>query len=82
MDAITSVPVPYNEPVKGYAPGSPERESLQKRVAELESEQVELTQTIGGVQRLAGGDRFDVVQPHDHAHVLGTAARTTFSSRA
>ena len=77
MDAITSVPVPYNEPVKGYAPGSPERESLQKRVAELESERVELTQTIGGTQRMAGGDRFDVVQPHDHAHVLGTAGQAT-----
>ncbi|TWG08498.1 L-glutamate gamma-semialdehyde dehydrogenase [Saccharopolyspora dendranthemae] len=77
MDAITSVPVPYNEPVKGYAPGSPERESLQKRVAELESERIELTQTIGGKQRMAGGDRFDVVQPHDHAHVLGTAGQAT-----
>ncbi|TDD83176.1 L-glutamate gamma-semialdehyde dehydrogenase [Saccharopolyspora karakumensis] len=77
MDAITSVPVPYNEPVKGYAPGSPERESLQKRVAELESERIELTQTIGGTQRMAGGDRFDVVQPHDHAHVLGTSAQAT-----
>ncbi|TDD02101.1 L-glutamate gamma-semialdehyde dehydrogenase [Saccharopolyspora terrae] len=77
MDAITSVPVPYNEPVKGYAPGSPERESLQKRVAELESEHIELTQTIGGTQRMAGGDRFDVVQPHDHQHVLGTSAQAT-----
>ncbi|MCI2422985.1 L-glutamate gamma-semialdehyde dehydrogenase [Saccharopolyspora sp. K220] len=77
MDAITSVPVPYNEPVKGYAPGSPERESLQKRVAELESERIELTQTIGGEQRMAGGDRFDVVQPHDRQHVLGTAAQAT-----
>ncbi|MBQ0924480.1 L-glutamate gamma-semialdehyde dehydrogenase [Saccharopolyspora endophytica] len=77
MDAITSVPVPYNEPVKGYAPGSPERESLQKRVAELESERIELAQTIGGTQRMAGGDRFDVVQPHDHQHVLGTSAQAT-----
>ncbi|WP_188989089.1 L-glutamate gamma-semialdehyde dehydrogenase [Saccharopolyspora thermophila] len=77
MDAITSVPVPYNEPVKGYAPGSPERESLQKRIAELESERIELTQTIGGKQRMAGGDRFDVVQPHDHSHVLGTSAQAT-----
>ena len=82
MDAITSVPVPYNEPVKSYAPGSPERESLQKRIAELESERVELTQTIGGVQRMAGGDRFDVVQPHDHQHVLGTSAQATRSDVA
>ena len=26
--AISKVPVPVNEPVKGYAPGSPERASL------------------------------------------------------
>ncbi|MEY8042804.1 L-glutamate gamma-semialdehyde dehydrogenase [Saccharopolyspora cebuensis] len=77
MDAITSVPVPANEPVQGYAPGSPERESLQKRIAELESERIELTQTIAGEQRMAGGERFDVVQPHDHAHVLGTSAQAT-----
>ncbi|GAA4869762.1 L-glutamate gamma-semialdehyde dehydrogenase [Saccharopolyspora cebuensis] len=77
VDAITSVPVPANEPVQGYAPGSPERESLQKRIAELESERIELTQTIAGEQRMAGGERFDVVQPHDHAHVLGTSAQAT-----
>lgn len=77
MDGITEVPVPYNEPVKSYAPGTPERESLQKRIAELEAEPIELTQTIGGEQRMAGGERFDVVQPHDHQHVLGTAAQAT-----
>ena len=70
MDAITTVPAPSNEPVKSYAPGSAERESLHKRIAELESERLDLTSTIDGVQRMAGGDRFDVVQPHDHAHVL------------
>jgi len=77
MDAITTVPTPANEPVRTYAPGSAERESLQKRIAELESERVELTSTIGGAQRMAGGDRFDVVQPHEHAHVLGTSAQAT-----
>ena len=77
MDAITTVPAPSNEPVKSYAPGSAERESLHKRIAELESERLDLTSTIDGVQRMAGGDRFDVVQPHDHAHVLGTSAQAT-----
>ncbi len=77
MDAVTSVPVPYNEPVKGYAPGSAERETLQKRIAELESDRTELTSTIAGKERMAGGESFDVVQPHKHAHVLGTAAQAT-----
>ncbi|NUT93243.1 MAG: L-glutamate gamma-semialdehyde dehydrogenase [Saccharothrix sp.] len=77
MDAVTSVPVPTNEPVRAYAPGSPERESLRRRVASLEGEPHELTMTIGGVRRMAGGDRVDVVQPHDHRHVLGVTAQAT-----
>jgi len=82
MDAITSVPAPVNEPVLGYAPGSAERESLKRRIAELAGERAELTMTIDGVARLAGGDRFDVVAPHDHQHVLGTAAQATESDVA
>jgi 1-pyrroline-5-carboxylate dehydrogenase len=77
MDAITSVPIPANEPVRSYAPGSPERESLQKRIAELKSHRHELTSTIAGKQRMAGGEPFSVVQPHDHSHVLGVCAQAT-----
>ena len=73
MDAVTSVPVPTNEPVRGYAPGSAERESLQRRIGELEGESHELTMTIGGVSRMADGDPFTVVQPHDHEHALGSS---------
>ena len=77
MDALTSVPAPANEPVHEYRPGSAQRESLQKRIAELEADRIELTCTIGGEQRMAGGARFDVVQPHEHRHVLGTSAQAT-----
>ncbi|CRK59699.1 Delta-1-pyrroline-5-carboxylate dehydrogenase [Alloactinosynnema sp. L-07] len=77
MDAISSVPEPSNEPINSYAPGSPQRESLQRRIAELEAERVELTMTINGEQRMAAGERMDVVQPHDHAHVLGVTAQAT-----
>jgi len=77
MDAISSVPEPVNEPVRSYAPGGAERESLQRRIAELEGERHELTMTIGGERRMAGGDPIDVVQPHDHAHVLGVSAQAT-----
>ena len=77
MDGITRVPAPRNEPVLTYAPGSAERTALQTRLAELAKEQVELTATIGGRQKMAGGESFDVVQPHRHAAVLGTSAQAT-----
>ncbi|GAA4427481.1 L-glutamate gamma-semialdehyde dehydrogenase [Actinokineospora soli] len=82
MDAVSSVPAPVNEPVHPYAPGSPRRDSLARRVAELAGDRVELTMTIGGEQRMAGGDRVDVVQPHNHAHVLGVTAQSTHADVA
>ena len=77
MDAVTSTPLPRNEPVRDYAPGSPERASLQAALAELGGVRHELTVTIDGAQHVAGGAPFDVVAPHDHAHVLGTGANAT-----
>ena len=77
MDAVTNVPPPTNEPVLTYAPGSPERAALQQRLTELATEPLELTMTLGDKQRMGGGERFDVVQPHRHAAVLGTAANAT-----
>ncbi|MGY1771495.1 L-glutamate gamma-semialdehyde dehydrogenase [Blastococcus sp. SYSU D00813] len=82
MDGTTRVPPPRNEPVLGYAPGSPERAALERRLAELAAEPLELTGTIGGAQRMAAGERFDVVQPHRHAAVLGTSAHATHADAA
>jgi 1-pyrroline-5-carboxylate dehydrogenase len=77
MDAVSSVPDPRNEPIRTYAPGSPERESLSARIAEMRAERYEFTQTVGGARKMAGGDRVDVVEPHDRAHVLGVTAQAT-----
>ncbi|MZE76114.1 L-glutamate gamma-semialdehyde dehydrogenase [Streptomyces xinghaiensis] len=77
MDAVTQVPAPVNEPVHTYAPGSPERARLEAKLKELADNPAELPMTIGGVRRMGGGARFDVVQPHDHAARLGTAAHAT-----
>jgi 1-pyrroline-5-carboxylate dehydrogenase len=82
MDAITSTPTPRNEPVRSYRPGSPERDSLTRALAELAAQPTELTMTIGGSQRMAGGEPFDVVAPHRHAHVLGTSAQANASDVA
>ncbi|MGH8777114.1 MAG: L-glutamate gamma-semialdehyde dehydrogenase [Jiangellaceae bacterium] len=77
MDAVTQVPMPVNEPVLTYAPGSPERAEAELRLAELATERHELTCTIGGDQKLGGGDEIDVVQPHARSHVLGTLRNAT-----
>ncbi|MFC4007405.1 L-glutamate gamma-semialdehyde dehydrogenase [Nonomuraea purpurea] len=77
MDAISNVPVPANERIYGYAPGSAERAALEDRVKELTGASLELTMTIGGEQRLGGGTPIDVVQPHNHASVLGRANDAT-----
>jgi 1-pyrroline-5-carboxylate dehydrogenase len=77
MDAVTNVPEPVNEPVKTYAPGSQERAALEAKIKELADEQIDLTMTIGGRRRLGGGGPIDVVQPHDHGHVLGRLHNAT-----
>jgi 1-pyrroline-5-carboxylate dehydrogenase len=77
MDAVTNVPFPANEPIRGYAPGSQDRAVLESRIKEMTGERAELTMTIGGQQRMGGGDRADVVQPHNHRHVLGQFANAT-----
>jgi 1-pyrroline-5-carboxylate dehydrogenase len=77
MESVTNVPFPVNEPIKGYAPGSPERGALEGKIKELAGERAELTVTVGGRQRMAGGDPVDVVQPHNHRHVLGQLREST-----
>jgi 1-pyrroline-5-carboxylate dehydrogenase len=77
MDAVTNVPIPGNEPIKGYAPGSPERVTLEQKIKDLAGERAELTMTIGGRQLPGGGDSIDVVQPHNHRHVLGQLRNAT-----
>jgi 1-pyrroline-5-carboxylate dehydrogenase len=77
VDAVTNVPAPINEPVLDYAPGSAERAGLEQRLKELAAEQLDLTATIGGEQRAGGGAEVAVVQPHNHAHVLGVLRNST-----
>ncbi|MFC5382521.1 L-glutamate gamma-semialdehyde dehydrogenase [Aquipuribacter nitratireducens] len=71
FDAVTSPPPPRNEPVLGYAPGSPERAALEKAVGATLGEVAELPLTVGGDVRLGSGEEFEVRRPDAHAHVLG-----------
>ncbi|MEJ8637634.1 MULTISPECIES: L-glutamate gamma-semialdehyde dehydrogenase [Streptomyces] len=77
MDAVTKVPAPVNEPVHSYAPGTPERSRLEAKLKELAENPIDLPMTIGGVRRMGGGERVDVVQPHNHTAVIGTFAAAT-----
>jgi 1-pyrroline-5-carboxylate dehydrogenase len=77
MDAITHPPAPVNEPNLTYAPGTPERAELELELKRQEDQQLDLTATIGGEKRMGGGAELPVVQPHDHAHVLGVLRNST-----
>ncbi|MFF4221388.1 L-glutamate gamma-semialdehyde dehydrogenase [Streptomyces abikoensis] len=77
MDAVTQVPAPVNEPVHTYAPGSPERARLEAKLKELAANPIDLPMTINGEKRMGGGEAFKVVQPHNHAAVIGTYRNAT-----
>jgi 1-pyrroline-5-carboxylate dehydrogenase len=78
MDALTSVPLPVNEPVRSYAPGSAERASLETRLKEISAAgPVDLTMTIAGEQIVGEGEPTAVVEPHRHSMVLGHTWNST-----
>jgi len=77
MDAVSRTPVPINEPVRQYQPGSHERAVLESKIKELTGQRTELTMTIDGRQQMPGGDLIDVVQPHNRQHVLGHLGNAT-----
>ncbi len=77
MDAMTRVPVPYNEPVRQYQPGSIERSLLEAKIKELAGQHAELTMTIAGRAVMGSGDKVPVVQPHNYRRVLGEFGNAT-----
>src|SRR5262252_6725433 len=64
------VPPPVNEPIRSYAPGSPERASLKAKLKAMASEKIDMPLLIGG-KEVKTGACGRTVMPHDHAHVLG-----------
>ncbi|MGE5798606.1 MAG: L-glutamate gamma-semialdehyde dehydrogenase [Ignavibacteria bacterium] len=69
-NAYFKVPQPINEPIKTYKPGSPEREELKKKIAELRSKEIEVPLIIGG-EEVKTGDTEVMRIPHNHGHKLG-----------
>ncbi|MEZ5315894.1 MAG: L-glutamate gamma-semialdehyde dehydrogenase [Vicinamibacterales bacterium] len=69
VSAVRVVPAPVNEPIKAYAPGSPERKDLKARLASMSKERVEIPLVIGG-KEIRTGKLGRAVMPFDHKHVL------------
>ena len=67
---VFQVPQAVNEPVKSYAPGTPEREAVLKAYKELYKSKVEVPLYIGG-EEIKTGDTAPMNPPHDHKHHLG-----------
>ncbi|MFN0202301.1 MAG: L-glutamate gamma-semialdehyde dehydrogenase [Bacteroidia bacterium] len=74
MNAFFKLPAPYNEPVKGYAPNSPERKALKAALAKMSSEQKEVPMYING-KRVFTEDKVVMSPPHNHKHSLGHYSR-------
>ncbi|KAA9340936.1 L-glutamate gamma-semialdehyde dehydrogenase [Adhaeribacter soli] len=70
MSGFFNVPMPVNEPVKAYAPGSKEREELQRVYKELKGQQIDIPMHIGG-EEVRSGNTVAIAPPHDHKHVIG-----------
>lgn len=62
---------PANEPVKDYAPGSPEREELVKKLAELKAKPLEIPLIIGG-REVPTGKTSAIIIPHENKKNLGS----------
>ena len=70
------VPPAVNEPVRSYAPGSPEKLALKERLSAMSKERIDIPMIIGGAE-VRTGDLSQSVMPHDHRHVLADWHRAT-----
>ncbi len=68
-NALFQVPVPTNEPVLEYRPGSPERRELDRQIRRLSGRVIDIPARIGG-RKVRTGRTADAAMPHDHGHVL------------
>ena len=65
-----NVPVPANEPVLSYAPGTKERAELKKQIEEFRSMEIDIPMFIGG-EEVRTDNKIAMTPPHDHKHILG-----------
>ncbi len=70
MNGFFKVPVPVNEPVLNYAPGSKERKELKDALQDARSRQLDIPMYIGA-NEVRGEKTAEIRPPHDHQHLLG-----------
>jgi 1-pyrroline-5-carboxylate dehydrogenase len=70
-NGVRQLPPIVNEPIRSYAPGSPERASLQARITAMEGERPDIAVVVHGEER-RGGTAVNAVSPHKHRHVTAT----------
>ena len=75
-NGVRQLPPIVNEPIRSYAPGSPERASLQARIKAMESERPEIAVVVHGEERRSG-TAMNAVSPHKHRHVTATWHQAT-----
>ena len=69
MSSVPNIPVPHNEPVLNYAPGSAERDALKRALQTMAGEVADIPVVIGGKEH-RGKATTEVRSPHQHAHLL------------
>ncbi len=69
MNGTVKIPIPYNEPVLSYAPGTSQKKALKDQLQKMLAETVDIPLVIGG-QEVRTGSLADCRCPHDHGHVL------------
>ena len=69
MNGVFRVLQPSNEPIRGYAPGSPEKRSIKAKLAEMRGREIEIPLIIGG-EEVKTGKLGSCIVPHNHSHVL------------
>ncbi|UTA68298.1 L-glutamate gamma-semialdehyde dehydrogenase [Emticicia sp. 21SJ11W-3] len=72
-NTVFKVPAPVNEPVLGYAKGSPEKIALKKAIADARSKQINVPMYIGS-ELVYTVNKIKLSPPHDHQHILGYAS--------
>src|SRR5437773_96596 len=65
-----SYPMPVNEPVLSYAPGSAERKRLKEVLTELKKQEMDIPMYIGG-KEVRTGKKQSIHPPHELKHTLG-----------